>query len=135
MFKFIKSKSYKNIKESRDKANDERSKALADLKQAQDKLDHLLEENEELSSEVKKLNDLFNNSSEISVKLDIDSDLKKVTPTIKYNEDVFEKLVELGYLNDGQQGHTFSIQLALVVVASEALNQIIDTYQTDIDEE
>lgn len=134
MFKFIRSKRYRQIKEARELADKERHQALEQLEIAQEKLDELLKENNELSDEVDKLNNLFNNASEVSVKLDIDKDLQKVTPTIKFNEQIFDKLVELGYLNDSQKGHTFSIQLALILIANEALEQIIETYKVNIDD-
>lgn len=119
MFKIVRKNTFHSIQQELDKAEEELKK--------------LIGENEKLAEEVKKLHDLFNNASENSVRIDISPDIKSVTPSIKYNPEIFEKLVELGYLDDTKQNHTFAIQLALIVVAHDAMAQILDTYQAPID--
>ena len=105
-----------------------------ELDEAEQQLEQLMKENRDLSDEVKKLHELFNNAGENSVRLDISNDVKTVVPTIKFDQDIFDKLVELGYLDDSKKNHTFAMQLALIVIAHEALTQIIETYQSPIDQ-
>ena len=74
-------------------------------------------------------------SSENSVTLRITDDLTQVVPTIKVKPDVFEKMVELGYLDDSVNSETKSVsmQAALLVIANEAMEQIIESMSNSID--
>lgn len=90
----------------------------------------------ELKKEVERLNNLtiVDNSTGGSVTLKVSKDLESVQPVVKYNPDIFEKLVELQYLDDTHQNNKFAIQLALMQVSFEALTQIIEAFEADVGE-
>lgn len=69
-----------------------------------------------------------------SVELSIENDLTKVTPTVKFRTDVYEKMVELGYLSDKDDGNDMAIQIALMTISFEALQQIIESFSAPVED-
>lgn len=63
----------------------------------------------------------------------ISSNITNISPTIRYHPEIFEKLVELGYLNDTHTDNKFAIQLALLTITHEALGQIIEAFAESVD--
>lgn len=90
------------------------------------------EENLKLKKEIEELKKLSVISDKNSVTLEISDDILSVKPVIKYSPDVFEKLFELGYLDDSKNNPQ-AIQLALLMVANEALSQILEAFSENIE--
>ena len=63
-----------------------------------------------------------------SVSLIIHEDLTKITPIIRYREDVIDKLIELGHISEAQREDKYAIQIALAIISEEALSQMIDMF-------
>lgn len=63
----------------------------------------------------------------------ISPNITNISPTIRYHPEIFEKLVELGYLNDTHTDNKFAIQLALLTITHEALGQIIEAFTESVD--
>ena len=106
----------------------------------QNKISRYDDDNEALEAKNKELQEALDYkeeiySSENSVTLKITDDLTQVVPTIKVKPDVFEKMVELGYLDDSVNSETKSVsmQAALLVIANEAMEQIIESMSNSID--
>lgn len=74
-------------------------------------------------------------SDQNSVTLQVNDDLTSVTPYVRVKEEVFEKMVELHYLNDAVNPETKSMamQLALLTIANESLDQIIEAFTSPIE--
>lgn len=70
-----------------------------------------------------------NVSDQNEVKLLISDDLLEVTPVIRYKDSAFDVLVQKQYISDG---HDNSLQLGLMIVAHEALTQIVEAFAEDI---
>lgn len=90
----------------------------------------------ELKAEIERLNELtiVDDSTGGSITLKVSKDLESVQPVVKYNPEVFEKLVELQYLDDTHQNNAFAIQLALMQITFEALSQIIESFEANTSE-
>jgi len=93
----------------------------------------LEEQLEQANAKLEEVNSAF--AEENSVTLIIDDTLTHVTPYVKVREDVFDKMVELHYLNDAVNPETkgMSMQLALLTIASDGLDQILDAFSSPID--
>lgn len=70
-------------------------------------------------------------SDEIRVTLKLSKDLEVVTPVIAYSADTFEALFQSGRLNDAQNTPQ-AIQLALLMIAEEALQQLVDEFAPEV---
>lgn len=73
--------------------------------------------------------------AENSVLLRVGDDLTQVVPFVRVKPQVFDKMVELGYLDDtvNSENKGFMMQTALLVVVSEALEQIVDSMTQPLD--
>lgn len=74
-------------------------------------------------------------SDQNSVTLQVNDDLTSVTPYVRVKEEVFEKMVELHYLNDAVNPETkaMAMQLALLTIANESLDQIIESFTSPVE--
>jgi len=115
------------------KANDKTNRFKESLEQEQSNNKELEQKIEELQAALDHKEEVY--SSENSVTLKITDDLTQVVPTIKVKPEVFEKMVELGYLDDSVNSETKSVsmQAALLVIANEAMEQIIESMSNNID--
>lgn len=99
-----------------------------------DEIKRLSDENTELDNRVESLMSPEVQTGGAETKFEISANLLTVTPVVKYDPVIFEKLVELGYLNDTHQDNKFAIQLAVLTVTHEALTQIIDSFSENLKE-
>ena len=92
------------------------------------KVSHLEATREELEKQLGVFSD------ENSVHLTISDDLETVTPLIKVKEEMKEKMLQMGYLDDATSPDStpFAMQLVLMNVAYEALDQIISAFAESV---
>jgi len=141
---FVKKKTYEsdinqlnyeieNLRGDLAKANGKASSLERSLEQEKNNNKALEQKVEELQAALDYKEEIY--SSENSVTLKITDDLTQVVPTIKVKPEVFEKMVELGYLDDSVNSETKSVsmQAALLVIANEAMEQIIESMSNNID--
>ena len=95
----------------------------------QEALDHCRENLLVSIQDARKLQTMFEQAENNEVTLRVSDSIESVTPIIRYKTNVFENLVKEGYLQDSQLGNPMAIQLALLTIASDALGQILDSYQ------
>lgn len=62
-----------------------------------------------------------------SVEIRIDDSITTGTPIVRYKQAVVDKLVEEGYLRDGNTDQ-FAIQLALLTISQEILTQLVESF-------
>lgn len=72
--------------------------------------------------------------TENSVTLKISNDMEQVTPIVRYRNDAFERLFQEGMVDDTQADNPFATQLALLTVASEALNQLLESFEAPLED-
>jgi len=134
MFKIVKSKTLRDYDELVLALSNNNTK-LSDMN---DELHSKLFESDkrivDLLEEINKLKRLTAESkTENSVTLVMDDNLQKITPLIRYKSNVFDTLFQNGYLNDTQNSNV-AIELALITVAADGLNQLIDSFAPNISE-
>lgn len=83
-----------------------------------------------LQSEVDRLNGIMNNNDNNYVKILISKDLESITPVIAFREDCFEHMFQAGMLDDTKEGSKFAIQLALLTIAAESMQQLVESFET-----
>ncbi len=87
---------------------------------------------EEKENKIKELEDKLadTNSDTNSVLIKISDDLTSIVPIVRYNPEILEKLLEMGYIREtGDAKHDgFAIQIALIDIAKDGLIQIIDAF-------
>mgnify|MGYP001085746288 CR=1 FL=1 len=83
---------------------------------------------QELSRLEKEQNRVF--GDENSVVLNVDDDLTSVTPIVRVKQEMHDKMLQLGMINDAvpHDAIPFAMQVALLNVAYEALDQIISSF-------
>jgi hypothetical protein len=133
---FVSKKKYDELHSAYDVARGSLQRYKEDYAGLLGQFNDLKAKSEEQQNEIDRLNELtiIDNSTGGSVTLKVAKDLESVQPIVKYNPDMFEKLVELQYLDDTHQNNKFAIQLALMQVSFEALTQIIESFESSIDE-
>lgn len=82
----------------------------------------------------KQIETLSSKSDDNYVKIQFSNDLFKVIPIIGYREDVFESLFQEGLLDDGDNNQ-HAIQLALLTMASDALQQLLQAFEEPLVED
>jgi predicted nuclease with TOPRIM domain len=100
--------------------------------ESEEKIEELLFENEQLkrhNEELKKENIIGDKNQ---VTLTISDDLQTITPVIKFKETANDILLKNGYATGTSDMQT---QLGLMIVADEALNQIVSSFTEDIKED
>lgn len=122
-----------STKESLTESNNQLLNCHNNVAQLEEENKDLKQKNQELQEALDYKEEIY--SSENSVTLKITDDLTQVVPTIKVKPDVFEKMVELGYLDDSVNSETKSVsmQAALLVIANEAMEQIIESMSNSVD--
>jgi len=133
MIKLLKTKTYNQFKERITQLE----KELEEEKQSHTALSDAYENQsvdlklikEQYDSLLNKLND----SDENSVKFVISKDLTQVTPVVRVNTESHEKMIEMGYIKDGDENHKFATQLALITIVDEAVDQIIESFSAPIE--
>jgi predicted RNase H-like nuclease (RuvC/YqgF family) len=69
--------------------------------------------------------------SQNSVTLTIGDDLTTVTPVVRSKPNAFETLFQNGYLNDAQNSQ-HAIELSLMLIANEALTQLLEQFESPV---
>lgn len=82
----------------------------------------------------KQIETLSSKSDDNYVKIQFSDDLFKVVPIIGYRGDAFEALFQEGLLNDGDNNQ-HAIQLALLTMASDALQQLLQAFEEPLVED
>lgn len=72
------------------------------------------------------------NSDKNRVTLVIGDDMTSITPFVASTDDVFEKLFQIGMVDDTQQGNRPAMELALMMIAHESLEQIITQFAAPV---
>lgn len=144
MFKLMKKSDLKHLQEKISDIGIKLTRCQKELDAAYEEIKNSDTVNEELRDTIRKLEDsiaVMQKAQEEavvsdtnSVELAIANDLTTVTPTIKFRRDVFEKMVELGYLSDKDEGNAMAIQIALMTVSFEALQQIIEAFSEPVED-
>src|SRR5690554_3941000 len=145
MFKLMKKSDLKHLQEKISDIGIKLTRCQKELDAAYEEIKNSDTVNEELRDTIRKLEDsimVMQKAQEEeavvsdtnSVELAIANDLTTVTPTIKFRRDVFEKMVELGYLSDKDEGNAMAIQVALMTVSFEALQQIIEAFSEPVED-
>lgn len=154
MFKVISTKRYKELTTLAQLSEE----TTAQNKEILDELTSVTEENKKLTELQTELSNSFTEAmdelneklkvaqedleetrnalaKENSVKLLVSNDLIHVTPIIRYNPVIIEKLIELKYLDDTidyrKDGGKMAVQLALLTIAKDATMQILDSFSED----
>ena len=124
-------KRYESLAEVSKEVTEEKDSSIAML---EEKIRLLQEELKEKEEEIKRKEEVF--ADENTVTLTIDDSLTTVIPRVVVKEDVFDKMVELHYLNDAVNSETkgMSMQLALMMIAHESLDQIIEAFSAAVDD-
>lgn len=68
-------------------------------------------------------------SDETSVVLKISDDLSSVAPHTKVNPKIVNKLIEEGFLPASKSSDSFAINLAVMVVAADAVESIVSSFE------
>ena len=105
-----------------------------ELEEAKLEIDHLNRDLYHCQEQLDKKEDLY--SSQNTITLTVADDLTQVVPTVRVKPDVFEKMVELGYLDDtvNTENKAFMMQTALLVIANEALEQIVEAMTQKVED-
>lgn len=131
---FVTKKKYDKLYENYRDIVDKYDETLINLKQTTEEVMTLRQGDEwnqrvieELEAKVEELNSIYADHNTIT--LTVRDDLTQVTPTVKVKPEVFDKMVELGYLDDHVTSETKShlMQTAMLVIGSEALEQIVES--------
>lgn len=106
-------------------------KVVSDYKEREETINNLSTELEELSDKLNKIEEA--NQREYSVTISFDDTLEKASPILKYKSDIVDKLIELKLL-DINATDKYSIELAMMSMAEEVLNQILDSFAEPFEE-
>lgn len=105
------------------------------MEELQDHLSKSQRDVQDIKEENDRLMELTSNSDKNEVVLRISEDLTLITPVVRWRGDeTSEKLIELGMLKDSNNTK-MATQVALMAVALEGLEQIIEEFQPSIQEE
>lgn len=89
----------------------------------------------ELSESKKKLDQLNaiiqKEKTQNSVTLTIADDLTTITPLVRSKSNAFETLFQNGYITDAQNNQ-HSIELGLMLIANEALSQLLEQFEEQV---
>lgn len=131
----VSKKKYDELKEQFDLA-------VRDLRAWKEKHDNLEELKDDLLLDMERLEYMLAKheetvANENSVTLYVSDDLMKITPYVRVKDSMFDKMVETRFINDTvtESAKPKAMQLALMQVAEQGLNQIIDSFAPPIDED
>lgn len=125
-----------NMEQELSEAREEYEDLSRDHAELQDEYTNSLktknEELHQLTERVKNLSEhISQESDKNSVTLEFEDDLTQVHPYVRYKSESFEKFAELGYLDDTQFGNNSAMQLACLMVAFEALQQLVSAFEKE----
>ena len=106
-------------------------KVSEESKKQEETINSLSTQLEELSDKLNKIEEA--NQKENSVTISFDDTLEKASPILKYKSDIADKLIELKLL-DINATDKYSIELAMMSMAEEVLNQILDSFAEPFEE-
>lgn len=86
-------------------------------------------------AEIDRLNALLNNAESNYVKLMISPDMRQITPVIGTRSDAFENLFQDGMLDDSQSDNAMAVQLAMLSVALDGLQQLLESFEPQLTED
>lgn len=105
----------------------------------QERVSEMSERIKELSTELEKkqskiaelLATIDKEKTNNSVTLTISDDLSSITPIIRTKQNAFEILFQNGYLSDAQNSQ-HAIELSFMLIANEALSQLIEQFEPQV---
>jgi len=103
---------------------------------ASDRLEDYLkvvEENKQLQERIQELEEASVYSDHNTVTFEIQDNLLSVSPIIRYNPRITEKMIELHYIDDANAS-SHAIQLALMVIARDAADQILESFEKPVED-
>lgn len=130
-------KNAKELVESNERAvffSEQYDKTSKDLDKAHKSEEQLSKELTELESKLENINKAQNERAQVVVAFD--DDLLQGTPIIRHKgEPTIEKLVEIKYLSDAHASSEHAVQLGLLVLARDFLDQLVSSYEEDINDD
>lgn len=129
-------KEIQHLNKSLSIAGEHNSSLVRDNAIQRKEIESLQKQNESLQKQIKTLQEAAEKVTDEknSVSLIIHEDLTKITPIIRYREDVIDKLIELGHISEAQREDKYAIQIALAIISEEALSQMIELFTPDPEE-
>lgn len=141
MFKLMKKSDFESLNRKMDDINQKLDKAERDLEDSYLQAEEVEKHNAELRVTIDELQEKLEETERANmisdtniVELRVAEDLTSVTPIVRFRTDLFEKMVELGYLSDKDSGNDMAIQVALMTISHEALQQIIDSFSEPVED-
>lgn len=120
MIKILKKETYNNL-----------MKVVEESKEQEETINTLSTQLDELSEKLNKIEEA--NQKENSVTISFDDTLEKAAPLLKYKPDIVDKLIELKLL-DINATDKYSVELAMMSMAEEVLQQILDSFAEPFEE-
>lgn len=113
-----------------------RTQDLANMQEMARLDKELHQTNDELIKTLKEtIAALSEKATNTTVCITFDESYQVVTPYITYNKDQLERLVERKVLQYSQIEDKFAVELAHIMLAEDALHQIVDSYTEELKEE
>lgn len=113
------------IKEYEEELNRVREQWSSSYEDLKERYDELLEAYNKLTDSHRKDE---NEKTQVILYID-NNDVSKINPVTRINPNVVDTLVEEGYLNSAHYEDHFAQHLALILLASEAMDYIITEYE------
>lgn len=88
---------------------------------------------EAANAEIERLNKLSTEAEANEVLLRLSDDMTSMTPVVRWKEGIEERLYEMGFLRDIDTANSMTIQLTLMTVAYEALSQLIESFEQNVE--
>ena len=114
----------KEARKEVEEKSEELEKTQAILRTTEQYLDECYQKIADLK---KQIGVLEGDTDKNSVEIRIDDNITTGTPIVRYKQTVVDKLVEEGYLRDGNTDQ-FAIQLALLTISQEILTQLVESF-------
>ena len=134
MYKIIKKSTHESMQRTISEATIDLEQKNAQLEQLQTNLKEYEELHSRLLTKLEEHEKMLETQQDNYVKIIVSPDLKSITPVIGYRSDCFENLFQDGMLDDTKEGSKFAIQLALMTIAGEALQQLIESFEPEPEE-
>lgn len=129
MFKIISSETYSELLELR-RYRDATEKELTSMKET---MENIIAEAVKVQKEFDAFKEMTISSDQNYVKLNISENLQQITPVIGVRPDCFEYLFQEGLVDDTKVGNQFAVQLALMSIAAEGLNQLLESFEATVE--
>lgn len=139
MFRIVKSSTLRKQEEYITTLTSEKSKEVQKAFEVATALNESTEVLEQLTQEHKALADAYDelkaeldeikkaNERENSVTIHFDDEFIKASPIVKYKPEVVQALEEQDVIPFGQRDK-YAVELAIITLASDALNQLVDAF-------